>query len=408
MPQSGPPTTDHKTQEFRFKWQGINPTGCLKSGVLIATEMSTARAALKQQKIIPIKIIHQGRAKPAALRPTDITTFSRQLASLLQAGLPLLATLEVMAASHPRAPLSRVTHALARAVAQGQYLSTALADYPQFGPMYCQLVAIGETSSALAPLLAQLAEHREQAAAQQAKLRAALSYPSGVLILSLLITTALMIWVVPTFQQIFESFGAPLPTPTRIVLSLSSAIAHGIAPVTFLIGSGIFIAALGLRRSTVLRTAYDHLRLTLPIIGPLLRQLAIARWTHALGTLLKAGTPLAEAFNSMTRITNNAVFDQATCTILQRVQRGERLAQAMRATGCFPPTVLQPIAIAEESGSLDTMLNDLAMLNEQQVDMRITLLANSAEPLIIIVLGLLIGGLVVAMYLPIIQLGNII
>lgn len=408
MTQSGPPTTDHRAQEFRFKWQGINSTGCLKSGVLIATEMSAARAALKQQRITPIKIINQGRAKPAALRATDVTTFSRQLASLLQAGLPLLAALEVIASSHPRPPLSRVIHALARAVTQGQHLSTALADYPQFGPMYCQLVAVGEASSALAPLLAQLAEHREQAAVQRAKLRSALSYPSGVLILSLLITTALMVWVVPTFKQIFESFGAPLPAPTQMVLSLSSAIAHGIAPVTLVLGSGIFIAALGLRRSTALRTTYDHLLLNLPMIGPLLQQLAIARWNRALGTLLKAGTPLADAFNSMAKITNNAVFDQATYNILQRVQRGERLAHAMHATGCFPPTVLQPIAIAEESGSLDTMLNDLATLNEQQVDMRIATLANSAEPLIMIVLGLLVGGLVVAMYLPIIQLGNII
>ncbi|KAG0319825.1 hypothetical protein BGZ97_001364 [Linnemannia gamsii] len=184
--------------------------------------------------------------------------------------------------------------------------------------------------------------------------------------------------------------------------------AHCIGPITLLISTGTLLAGIGLRRSTTLRTAYDHFILMPPIIGPLLQQLAITRWSRALGTLLKTGTPLADAFNIMAKITNNAVFDQATLNISHRVRRGERLANAMRATGCFPPTVLQPIAIAEESGSLDTMLNDLATLNEQQVDMRIATLANSAEPLMIIVLGLLVGGLVVAMYLPIIQLGNVI
>ncbi|UUM21732.1 type II secretion system F family protein [Mycoavidus sp. SF9855] len=408
MIESEAPITVHQGQEFRFSWRGINATGGTKNGVLIATGIGAARALLKQQRITAFKIINQGPAKPAVLRAADITTFSRQLAGLLHAGLPLVAALDVMASSNTRPTLVRVIHALARAIAQGQHFSAALAHYPQFGAMYCQLVAIGEASGALAPLLAQLADQRERAAAQRAKLRAALSYPAGILIVSLLITTALMIWVVPTFKQIFDGFGTPLPVPTRVVLSLSSAMAHCIVPITLLISAGTLLAGIGLRRSTTLRTAYDHFILMPPIIGPLLQQLAITRWSRALGTLLKTGTPLADAFNIMAKVTNNAVFDQATLNISHRVRRGERLANAMRATGCFPPTVLQPIAIAEESGSLDTMLNDLATLNEQQVDMRIATLANSAEPLMIIVLGLLVGGLVVAMYLPIIELGNVI
>ncbi|UAW64307.1 type II secretion system F family protein [Mycoavidus sp. HKI] len=408
MIESEAPITVHQVQEFRFSWRGINATGGTKNGVLIATGIGAARAVLKQQRITAFKIINQGPAKPAVLRAADITTFSRQLAGLLHAGLPLVAALDVMVSSNTRPTLVRVIHALARAIAQGQHFSAALAHYPQFGAMYCQLVAVGEASGALAPLLAQLADQRERAAAQRAKLRAALSYPAGVLIVSLLITTALMLWVVPTFKQIFDGFGTPLPVPTRVVLSLSSAMAHCIVPITLLISAGTLLAGIGLRRSTTLRTAYDHFILMPPIIGPLLQQLAITRWSRALGTLLKTGTPLADAFNIMAKITNNAVFDQATLNISHRVRRGERLANAMRATGCFPPTVLQPIAIAEESGSLDTMLNDLATLNEQQVDMRIATLANSAEPLMIIVLGLLVGGLVVAMYLPIIELGNVI
>lgn len=408
MIESEAPITVHQVQEFRFSWRGINATGGTKNGILIATGIGAARALLKQQRITAFKIINQGPAKPAVLRAADITTFSRQLAGLLHAGLPLVAALDVMASSNTRPTLVRVIHALARAIAQGQHFSAALAHYPQFGAMYCQLVAVGEASGALAPLLAQLADQRERAAVQRAKLRAALSYPAGVLIVSLLITTALMIWVVPTFKQIFDGFGTPLPVPTRVVLSLSSAMAHCIVPITLLISAGTLLAGIGLRRSTTLRTAYDHFILMPPIIGPLLQQLAITRWSRALGTLLKTGTPLADAFNIMAKITNNTVFDQATLNISHRVRRGERLANAMRATGCFPPTVLQPIAIAEESGSLDTMLNDLATLNEQQVDMRIATLANSAEPLMIIVLGLLVGGLVVAMYLPIIELGNVI
>ncbi len=397
-----------EVRDARFAWRGTDAHGRLRRGALIAADVTAARDALKQQRITAVEIIRKGPARPGRIRSAEITLFSRQLANLLQAGVPLLSALNIIAASDASSALARVVRALARDIAQGLHFSDALTRHRCFDALYCQLVAVGEASGSLAALLAQLAHSRERAAAQKAKLRAALSYPAGVLLLALLITVALMLWVVPTFQQIFDGFGAALPAPTRVVLALSAATARGIVPASL----AIFVLCLGfgfgLRRSAALRAAFDRALLMPPMVGPLFRQWAIARWSRALGTLLKAGTPLADAFDVISNITGNMMFDRATHTIARAVRRGERLSGAMRATGCFPPAVLQTVSVAEESGALDTMLNDIATLNDHQLDRRIEALAGLVEPLIIVVLGALIGGLVVALYLPIIQLGNVI
>ncbi|CCD29728.1 type IV fimbrial assembly protein pilC [Candidatus Glomeribacter gigasporarum BEG34] len=397
-----------EASDARFAWRGADAHGRLRRGVLVAAHAADVRAVLKRQRIVAIEIIRKGAARPGRVRSAEITLFSRQLANLLQAGIPLLSALNIMAASDASAALARVVQAIARDIVQGLHFSAALARHRCFDALYCQLVAVGEASGSLAELLAQLANDRERSAAQKAKLRAALSYPAGVLLLALLITVALMIWVVPTFEQVFDGFGAALPAPTRVVLALSSATARAIAPASLAMVALCLGCSFGLRRSSALRAAFDRLLLMPPIVGPLLRQWAIARWSRALGTLLKAGTPLADAFEVMSNITGNTVFDRATHTIARAVRRGARLTDAMRAVGCFPPSVLQTVSVAEESGALDAMLNDIATLNSQQLDRRIEALAGLVEPLIIVVLGALIGGLVVALYLPIIQLGNVI
>ncbi|MGN4117533.1 type II secretion system F family protein, partial [Burkholderia gladioli] len=295
------------------------------------------------------------------------------------------------------------------AIGAGRQLSEAMRHYPrQFDPMFRQLIAVGEASGQLAPLLARLAEDRERGAAQRARVRGALAYPLAVLGFALLITVALLAWVVPTFAQVFEGFGATLPAPTRFVLALSDGLMVFGPPAalgSFAAGAGV---ALLLRRSAEARHRAGHLALRLPLAGPLLRTLAAARWSRTLGTLLRAGTPLADAFDSLAQATGNPVFDRATGDIATRLLHGERLAAAMRAVGCFPAEVVQPIAVAEESGTLDAMLADIASLCERQVDERIGALTSLCEPLVVIVLGVLVGALVVAMYLPIVQLGNVV
>jgi type IV pilus assembly protein PilC len=350
-----------------------------------------------------------GDAPPPKASGADVTLFTRQLAGLLRAGLPLAPSLELIAQTPTRGGLPRIVQGVARDITQGVPFSGALARHPAcFGPLYCQLVSVGELAGALPTVLARLAEDRERAASQRAKLKGALTYPVMVLLLSLLITAGLLVGVVPTFKTIFDGFGAALPAPTRFVLALSDGVARWSVPFAlacFVVGAA---SARVLKRSPAARDAVDRAMLGLPLVGTLLRSLAVARWSRALGTLLAAGTPLSDAFDSLANATGNRIFDRATVEIATRLHRGERLAAAMRALGCFPPEVVQPIAVAEESGSLDAMLMDLATLGDRQVDERIGTFASLCEPVVIVVLGALVGGLVIAMYLPIIQLGNVV
>jgi type IV pilus assembly protein PilC len=397
--------------DLRFVWRGVDTDGTQRSGTLIAPDADVARILLKRDNLFVVELTARGPAPRPRARATDVTRFTRQLASLLRAGLPLAPSLELLGqAPTPRQRgMSRIVGALARDITCGLDFSAALARHPsQFNALYCQLVAVGEASGALPDVLARVADDRERAAAQRAKVRAALTYPMAILLLALAITAALLIWVVPTFKQIFDGFGARLPAPTQLVMTLSAGVARWSLPVTAMaIGCG-FAMSYVLRRSDAARIALARFSLRLPIAGALLSTLCAARWSRALGTLLSAGTPLADAFDSLTHATGNAFFDRATVEIAARLRRGERLAAAMRATHCFPPEVVQPVAIAEESGALESMLIDVASFSDRQVDEKIGTLASLCEPLVIVVLGALVGGLVIAMYLPIIQLGNVV
>ena len=408
---SNPATHRPASTDTRFRWHGVDADGNRQAGSLIAPDAGTARALLKRGNLFVVDLKAQGPAPRPKTNAADVTLFTRQLASLLRAGLPLAPALELLAheQSSRRPGMPRIVDALARDITAGLRFSAALQRYPaQFNALYCQLVEVGEAAGALSAVLARIADDRERAAAQRAKVRAALTYPVAILLLALAITAALLVWVVPTFKQIFDGFGARLPAPTQFVLALSSGAAQWSIPAV----AGIFLACFAvtflLRRSEAARIRFARLSLTMPIAGPLLATLCAARWSRALGTLLSAGTPLADAFDSLTHATGNAFFDRATVDIAARLRRGERLAAAMRAARCFPPEVVQPVAVAEESGALDTMLLDVASLADRQVDEKIGTLSSLCEPLVIVVLGTLVGGLVIAMYLPIIQLGNVV
>ncbi|SAK83601.1 type IV pilus assembly protein PilC [Caballeronia hypogeia] len=401
-----------RAPELRFAWRGLTADGRHKRGKLIAIDTLAARASLRREGVIVTSLDTLGRAPPPKTNAARVTLFTRQLAGLLRAGLPLAAALELLAGGTEGGPtggMPRIARTLGRDITRGVPYSEALAQHPAaFGALYCQLVSVGEVAGALPAVLARLADDRERAASQKAGLRAALTYPVVVLLLSLAITAGLLIGVVPTFKTIFDGFGAALPAPTRFVLALSDGAARYGVPFVAACAC-LATAALGwMKRSPDARAAADRIALRLPLAGTLLRSLAVARWSRALGTLLAAGTALSDAFDSLTHATGNRVFDRATVDIAARLRNGERLAAAMRAAGCFPQDVVQPIAVAEESGSLDAMLLDLATLADRSVDERIGAFASLCEPIVIAVLGALVGGLVIAMYLPIIQLGNVV
>ncbi|HEY3596757.1 MAG TPA: type II secretion system F family protein [Paraburkholderia sp.] len=400
------------SEELRFGWRGIQADGTHRSGTVIAPDLATARAMIKRNDLFIVELTARGPAPRPAASGADVTRFTRQLASLLRAGLPLAPSLELLAqapASGRRSGMPRIVGALARDITAGFSFSMALRRRPdQFSPLYCQLVAVGEASGALGAVLARMADDRERAAAQRAKVRAALTYPAAILLLAVAITAALLVWVVPTFKQIFDGFGAALPAPTQAVLTLSAALTRWSLPLATLgLLAGVSVGKL-LLVSDGARMWCARMSLRMPVTGPLLTTLCAARWSRALGTMLSAGTPLADAFDSLTRATGNAFFDRATTDIAVRLRHGERLAASMQAARCFPAEVVQPVAVAEESGTLDTMLIDVASLCDRQVDEKIGTLASLCEPLVIIVLGVLVGGLVTAMYLPIIQLGNVV
>nr|WP_153099337.1 type II secretion system F family protein [Paraburkholderia hayleyella] len=401
-----PPTS---ATDLCFAWHGVDATGKRKQGMLAAPDVATAYAALKSGGLTITGLTSRGPAPRAKAPPAEVTRFTRQLAGLLRAGLPLASALELLARATGPNGMPRIARTLARDITAGLRFSAALERHPiQFGPLYCQLVAVGETSGALPAVLARIADDRERSAAQHAKVRAALTYPVAILLLAIVITIALLVWVVPTFKQIFDGFGAALPAPTQVVLTLSAAAARWSLPAAALLTFAVAAFTHQLRRSEATRLAFSRLCLAAPLIGPLLTTLCSARWSRALGTLLSAGTPLADAFESLTHASGNAFFDHATTAIAMRLRRGERLAAAMQAVHCFPDEIVQPIAVAEESGALDTMLLDIAALGERQVDEKASMLTGLCEPLVIVVLGGLIGGLVIAMYLPIIQLGNVV
>jgi type IV pilus assembly protein PilC len=395
--------------EWSFAWRGIDAAGAPKRGTLIAVDAASVRTALRRERITVTALTKRRPAPRPHANHADVTRFTRQLASLLRAGLPLAGALDLLAQTPGPHGMPRIAGALARDLTGGARFADALARHPQqFGPLFCQLVAVGEASGALAAVLARVADDRERTAAQRSKVRAALTYPVVVLLLAIAITTALLVGVVPTFSQIFQGFGAALPAPTQFVLALSGAAARWSLPAAGCAALCAVSIHHLLRRSEAARVAFGRALLHAPFTGPLLATLCAARWSRALGTLLGAGTPLADAFESLTRASGNAHFDRASATIAGRLRRGERLASSMRAAGCFPADVIQPIAVAEESGALDAMLLDVASLADRQVDEKIALVSSLCEPLVIVVLGALVGGLVVAMYLPIIQLGNVV
>lgn len=376
---------------------------------MLAFSEESVRAALRRQRISLLSIRDTGATTPPRLGAHELTVFTRQLGGLLQAGMPLLNSLELVADTHPRRRISAAATVASHRIANGIPLSCALADMAQQSDAaYGHHLAVGEASGTLGAVLQRLAAERERQAAQTRRLANALTYPCTVLLMSVLLAAAMMLWVIPTFKQIFEDFGAKLPAPTRTVIMISDAsLLYGPPAIVGLAALALATALLR-RRSKTACEVLDRMLLRLPVAGPLASQFAIARWCRALGALTRSGIALPDALGAAAAASGNACFRRASEEIMRRLKRGQTLAEAMRACRRFPPDIVQPIEVAEHCATLDAMLEDMATRVDMQIDSSLGTLSRVAEPVIVIVVGAVVGMLVTALYLPVIELGNVI
>jgi type IV pilus assembly protein PilC len=402
--------------KHRFVWRGVDRKGEIQSGVLDAHTQEEVSQELKQQRIRATRIQRQFNLPnwlqlntPPRVSTRDITQFTRQLATLLHAGVPLQQAFDILDRGESNAALKTLIRELRTQVEGGVALNQALRQHAAFDPLYCNLVAVGELAGMLDSMLERLANHLEKSEALRTTIRSALIYPSAVLTIAGLVLVLILVFVVPAFQNIFASFGAELPWLTQAVIALSEGLQrYGLWLLTL---TGL--SAWGLKQLIARRTDWQRylhrLLLRIPIAGPLTRHACTARWTRTLATLFAAGVPLTEALEAVEGVTNHLLFQAATHNIQAQLIQGKSLSHALESTdGLFPPMVVQMCAIGEESGALDHMLEKTAEHYEHEVDSTVARLSTLLEPFIMVVLGLLIGGLVMALYLPIFQLGQVV
>jgi len=397
-----------------FTWQGVNRKGKKISGELSASNIIELKAQLRKQGITPSKV--KKKAKPLfgmggdkPITPGDIAVISRQIATMLGAGVPLVQTIEMIGKGHSNGNMQKLLGEIGNKLASGIPLSDCLRDHPRhFDDLYCDLVASGEQSGSLETIYDRIATYKEKAEALKAKIKKAMTYPIAVLLIAGIVTSILLIFVVPVFQEIFAGFGAELPAFTLFVVGISDfmvAYWHLGLGAIFLF---IFLFKRAHRNSQKLRDQVDAKILKLPVIGDLLEKAAVARYARTLSTTFAAGVPLIDALESAAGAAGNAVFRDAILEVRAEVTSGMQMNLAMRNCSIFPDMVIQMVAIGEESGAVDDMLSKVANVYEAEVDNAVDSLTALLEPMIMAVLGVVIGGLIIAMYLPIFQIGMIV
>jgi type IV pilus assembly protein PilC len=397
-------------KEFAFTWEGKDRKGNRVTGRSLATHELTLRAELRRQGIIPLKVRKQGgtgrKGKP---KPEDIAIFARQLATMLQSGIPLVQAFEIIGAGHDKPAMQRLVLDIKATVEGGSTLYEALAKHPlYFDDLFVNLVEAGEQAGALETLLDKIATYKEKTESLKKKIKKALFYPAAVMIVAVVVTVILLIFVIPQFESLFAGFGADLPAFTRFVIDLSKGLQANGAYFAAIIGGGVYFFMYTFKRSRPLRESVDRFMLKMPVLGPILVKAAIARYARTLATMFAAGVPLVEALTSVAGATGNIVYENAVLKMRDEVATGNRLQRTMEATGLFPNMVNQMIAVGEESGSLDQMAGKVADFYEQEVDNAVDSMSSLLEPLIMAILGVLVGGLVIAMYLPIFKLGSVV
>ena len=397
------------TKDSVFEWEGKDKNGKIVRGEIRAGGEAVVSASLRRQGILISKIKKRRTSGGSSIKQRDIAVFTRQLATMMKAGVPLLQAFDIVSRGSPNPRLTRLLNDIRNDVETGTSLSAAFRKHPmQFDGLYCNLVEAGEAGGILEALLDRLAIYQEKTLAIKSKIKSALMYPIAVMVVAFVVLTVIMIFVIPAFKDVFTSFGADLPGPTLFVIALSEFFVKWWWAIFGLIGGGLYFFFESWKRSEKMQMAMDRIMLKIPVFGALVEKSVIARWTRTLSTMFAAGVPLVEALDSVGGAAGNAVYAQATERIQKDVSTGSALTTAMQTTGVFPTMVLQMSSIGEESGSLDHMLGKAAEFYEEEVDEMVKGLSSLMEPFIIAILGTLIGGIVVSMYLPIFKLGQVV
>jgi type IV pilus assembly protein PilC len=388
-------------RDVPFSWEGRDRKGQKVKGRTVAQNEQAVRGELRRQGIAATRI---GKVDAG-----DIAIFSRQLATMLGAGIPLVQAFEIIGAGHEKPSMQKLLMDIKGDIEGGTSLHESLGKHPlYFDDLYVNLTEAGEQAGALESLLDKIATYKEKTEAIKKKVKKALFYPAAVLVVALIVTAILLIFVIPQFESLFKGFGADLPAFTQAVIDLSKFVQHFGVLIAVVIGAGIWFFAYSYKRSRKLREFMDRMSLKFPIIGPILNKAAIARFARTLSTMFSAGVPLVEALDSVAGATGNIVYEDAVMKMRDEVATGQRLQRAMENTGLFPNMVVQMIAVGEESGSLDTMSGKVASFYEEDVDNAVDSMSSLLEPLIMAILGVLVGSLVIAMYLPIFKLGSVV
>ncbi|MBK6006979.1 type II secretion system F family protein [Ramlibacter ginsenosidimutans] len=397
------------TKEFVFEWEGRDRNGKSVRGETRAAGENQVMASLRRQGVSPLKIKKRRMRSGSKIKPKDIAIFTRQLATMMKAGVPLLQSFDIVGRGNANASVTKLLNDIRTDVETGTSLSAAFRKYPMyFDNLYCNLVEAGEAAGILESLLDRLAVYMEKTEAIKSKIKSALMYPIAVLVVAFVVVSVIMIFVIPAFKEVFTSFGADLPAPTLFVIAVSEIFVKWWWLIFGGIGGTLYFFMQAWKRNERVQQFMDRLMLKLPLFGNLVYKSVIARWTRTLATMFAAGVPLVEALDSVGGASGNSVYAMATQKIQQEVSTGTSLTAAMTNANVFPSMVLQMCAIGEESGSIDHMLGKAADFYEAEVDDMVAGLSSLMEPIIIVILGTIIGGIVVSMYLPIFKLGSVV
>jgi type IV pilus assembly protein PilC len=397
-----------KAKEYSYLWEGKDKTGKAVKGEMRAPGEASVSANLRRQGINVSKI-KKLRASTQKVTEKDISLFTRQLATMMKSGVPLLQAFDIVGKGHSNPSVAKLLFDIKTDVETGSSLQQAFKKYPlYFDELYCNLIGAGEAAGILDSLLDRLATYKEKIQAIKSKIKSALFYPVSIIVVAFVITAVIMIFVIPAFEELFSSFGADLPAPTLVVMAISKVFVTYWWLIFGGIGGGFYTFFYFWKRSKKMQGVMDRIMLKLPIFGHLIKIASIARWARTLATMFAAGVPLVEAFDSVAGASGNAVYYDATKYIQREVTTGNSLTVAMQNTEVFPSMVLQMVAIGEEAGSLDAMLSKVADFYEAEVDDAVEALSSLMEPIIMVVLGTLIGGMVIAMYLPIFKMGQVV
>jgi type IV pilus assembly protein PilC len=396
-------------KQFTFEWEGKDRTGKVMRGEMRASGQAVVNATLRRQGVVVTKLRRQRALRGGRVTDKDITLFTRQLATMMKAGVPLLQAFDIVGKGAPNPAVGKLLLDVKGEVETGSSLAAAFRKYPlYFDSLFCNLVQAGEQAGILESLLDRLATYKEKILGIKSKIKSALFYPIAIIAVAFVITSIIMIFVIPAFKKVFSSFGADLPAPTLVVIAISDAFVKYWYLIFGVVGGGLYGFFTAWQRSTKVQIFMDRLLLRIPVFGGLIRKSVIARWTRTLSTMFAAGVPLVEALDSVGGASGNYVYVVATKQIQSEVSTGTALTAAMQNANVFPSMVIQMVAIGEETGALDAMLGKVADFFESEVDDAVDALSSLMEPMIMVVLGTLIGGMVIAMYLPIFKLGQVV